>query len=197
MNNIIEMSYNGSEIRSIDIDGQIWWVLKDVCKILDLSTPAKVSKRLDEDEVNQIHTTDSLGRNQNVTIINESGLYSVILRSDKPEAKPFRRWITHEVLPEIRRTGSYNIPERKSECKTWYGVPVLTVSDIAECLGVCRDTARKRVFRCMRNGLDFFILSGYSLQLFKFENRDVSVTSSQILLVRKEEFEKIMTIKTA
>lgn len=106
MNNIIEMSYNGSEIRSIDIDGQIWWVLKDVCKILDLSTPAKVSKRLDEDEVNQIHTTDSLGRNQNVTIINESGLYSVILRSDKPEAKPFRRWITHEVLPEIRRTGT-------------------------------------------------------------------------------------------
>lgn len=197
MNNMIEMSYNGSEIRSIDIDGQIWWVLKDVCKILDLSTPAKVSKRLDEDEVNQIHTTDSLGRNQNVTIINESGLYSVILRSDKPEAKPFRRWITHEVLPEIRRTGSYNIPERKYECKTWYGVPVLTVSDIAERLGVCRDTARKRVFRCMRNGLDFFILSGYSLQLFKFENRDVSVTSSQILLVRKEEFEKIMTIKTA
>ena len=143
MNNMIEMSYNGSEIRSIDIDGQIWWVLKDVCKILDLSTPAKVSKRLDEDEVNQIHTTDSLGRNQNVTIINESGLYSVILRSDKPEAKPFRRWITHEVLPEIRRTGSYNIPERKSECKTWYGVSVLTVSDIAERLGVCRDTARK------------------------------------------------------
>ena len=196
MNNIIEMSYNGSEIRSIDIDGQIWWVLKDVCKILDLSTPAKVSERLDEDEkgMTSIHTR---GGSQNVTIINESGLYSVILRSDKPEAKPFRRWITHEVLPEIRRTRSYNIPERKSECKTWYGVPVLTVSDIAERLGVCRDTARKRVFRCMRNGLDFFILSGYSLQLFKFENRDVSVTSSQILLVRKEEFEKIMTIKTA
>lgn len=193
MNNIIEMSYNGSEIRSIDIDGQIWWVLKDVCKILELSNPSKVASRLDEDE----RSNFELGRQGKTIVINESGLYSVILRSDKPEAKPFRRWITHEVLPEIRRTGSYNIPERKSECKTWYGVPVLTVSDIAERLGVCRDTARKRVFRCMRNGLDFFILSGYSLQLFKFENRDVSVTSSQILLVRKEEFEKIMTIKTA
>lgn len=193
MNNIIEMSYNGSEIRSIDIDGQIWWVLKDVCRILDLSNPSKVASRLDEDE----RSNFELGRQGKTIVINESGLYSVILRSDKPEAKPFRRWITHEVLPEIRRTGSYNIPERKSECKTWYGVPVLTVSDIAERLGVCRDTARKRVFKCMRNGLDFFILSGYSLQLFKFENRDVSVTSSQILLVRKEEFEKIMTIKTA
>lgn len=193
MNNVIEMSYNGSEIRSIDIDGQIWWVLKDVCKILELSNPSKVASRLDEDE----RSNFELGRQGKTIVINESGLYSVILRSDKPEAKPFRRWITHEVLPEIRRTGSYNIPERKSECKTWYGVPVLTVSDIAERLGVCRDTARKRVFRCMRNGLDFFILSGYSLQLFKFENRDVSVTSSQILLVRKEEFEKIMTIKTA
>lgn len=193
MNNIIEMSYNGSEIRSIDIDGQIWWVLKDVCKILELSNPSKVASRLDEDE----RSNFELGRQGKTIVINESGLYSVILRSDKPEAKPFRRWITHEVLPEIRRTGSYNIPERKSECKTWYGVPILTVSDIAERLGVCRDTARKRVFKCMRNGLDFFILSGYSLQLFKFENRDVSVTSSQILLVRKEEFEKIMTIKTA
>lgn len=193
MNNIIEMSYNGSEIRSIDIDGQIWWVLKDVCRILDLSNPSKVASRLDEDE----RSNFELGRQGKTIVINESGLYSVILRSDKPEAKPFRRWITHEVLPEIRRTGSYNIPERKSECKTWYGVPILTVSDIAERLGVCRDTARKRVFKCMRNGLDFFILSGYSLQLFKFENRDVSVTSSQILLVRKEEFEKIMTIKTA
>ena len=193
MNNIIEMNYNGSEIRSIDIDGQIWWVLKDVCKILELSNPSKVASRLDEDE----RSNFELGRQGKTIVINESGLYSVILRSDKPEAKPFRRWITHEVLPEIRRTGSYNIPERKSECKTWYGVPVLTVSDIAERLGVCRDTARKRVFKCMRNGLDFFILSGYSLQLFKFENRDVSVTSSQILLVRKEEFEKIMTIKTA
>lgn len=105
MNNIIEMSYNGSEIRSIDIDGQIWWVLKDVCKILELSNPSKVASRLDEDE----RSNFELGRQGKTIVINESGLYSVILRSDKPEAKPFRRWITHEVLPEIRRTGSYRL----------------------------------------------------------------------------------------
>lgn len=130
MNNLIEMNYNGNEIRTIDDNGQVWWVLSDVCKVLGLSTPSKVSDRLDDDEkgMTLIHT---LGGKQNVTVVNESGLYSVILRSDKPEAKPFRRWITHEVLPELRRTGSYSLV-KKERVKTWYGVPVLTVADIAE-----------------------------------------------------------------
>lgn len=181
------MSYNGNEIRTIDDNGQVWWVLIDVCKALELSTPSKVVKRLDEDEVNQIHIIDSMGRNQKTIVINESGLYSVILRSDKPEAKPFRRWITHEVLPKIRRTGSYSLIEPR-KTKTWYGVSVLTIKDVAERMGTSRDTARKRIFSNLRNGLDFFILSGYSLQLFKFENYDISVMATRLLLVREKEF---------
>ena len=95
------------KVRVLEIDGQSWWVLRDVCTGLGLNSPHKVAERLDEDERNQIPLTDSLGRRQQTTIINESGLYGVILRSDKPKAKSFRRWITSEVLPSIRRNGAY------------------------------------------------------------------------------------------
>lgn len=107
MNELKVFNYQDNEVRTAEVDGEPWFVLKDVCTVLNLSTPARVAERLDKDEVSQTHITDSLGRQQDTTIINESGLYSVILRSDKPEAKPFRKWVTSEVLPTIRKTGRY------------------------------------------------------------------------------------------
>lgn len=107
MNELQIFKYQSNEVRTIKKEGEPWFVLKDVCGVLDLGSPHKVSERLDEDERNQIPVTDSMGRQQETTIINESGLYNVILRSDKPEAKPFRKWVTSEVLPSIRRTGGY------------------------------------------------------------------------------------------
>jgi prophage antirepressor-like protein len=74
---------------------------------LGLNSPHKVAERLDEDERNQIPVIDNIGRSQQTTVISESGIYAVILRSDKPKAKAFRRWITSEVLPSIRRHGAY------------------------------------------------------------------------------------------
>ena len=103
MSNIRIFNYNSVEVRTIQNDGEPWFVLRDVCNVLGLGTPARVAERLDPDEVSQTHITDSMGRQQETTIINESGLYNVILRSDKPEAKPFRKWVTSEVLPTIRR----------------------------------------------------------------------------------------------
>ncbi len=107
MNELTVWNYENIEIRTIEKNGETWWVLADVCKILELTTPARVAERLEEDEKG-VSLTHTPGGVQNMVIINESGLYSVILRSDKPQAKPFRRWVTHEVLPEIRRTGNYN-----------------------------------------------------------------------------------------
>lgn len=78
--------------------------MKDVCDVLELSNSRIVADRIDEDE----RSNFELGRQGKGIIINESGLYSVILRSDKPQAKPFKRWVTHEVLPSIRQTGSYS-----------------------------------------------------------------------------------------
>ena len=111
MSNIQVFNYNSVEVRTIQNDGEPWFVLRDVCNVLGLGTPARVAERLDPDEVSQTHITDSMGRQQETTIINESGLYNVILRSDKPEAKPFRKWVTSEVLPTIRRHGLYATPD--------------------------------------------------------------------------------------
>lgn len=72
-----------------------------------------VAQRLDEDEVSLADLIDALGRTQKTTIINEPGLYAVILRSDKPEAKAFKRWVTHDVLPTIRRTGTYGVSQKQ------------------------------------------------------------------------------------
>lgn len=107
MNNIQIFKYENNDVRTVEMNGEPWFVLKDVCGVLGLSTPARVAERLDGDEVSQTHFTDSIGRKQETTVINESGLYSVILRSDKPEAKPFRKWVTSEVLPSIRKNGGY------------------------------------------------------------------------------------------
>lgn len=111
MNEMQVFNYKSSQVRTVEINNEPWFVLKDVCAVLDLGSAHKVSERLDEDERNHIPLTDSLGRKQETTIINESGLYNVILRSDKPEAKPFRKWVTSEVLPSIRKTGSYALPK--------------------------------------------------------------------------------------
>ena len=111
MNELKLLQYEGSEIRTLQKDNETCWVLKDVCKVLGVTSPNKVVSRLDEDEVTLIPLTDRLGRKQKTTIITESGLYNVILRSDKPVAKKFRRWVTHEVLPSIRRQGFYSHEE--------------------------------------------------------------------------------------
>lgn len=96
-------TYNGIKVRTVQKDGDPWWVLKDVCEVLGLKNPTMIADRLDEDE----RAKFDLGRQGETNIINESGLYNVILRSDKPEAKPFRKWVTSEVLPAIRKTGGY------------------------------------------------------------------------------------------
>lgn len=92
------------KVRTVVRDGEPWFVAADVCRALEIDRSQ--SRRLDEDEkgVYSIHTP---GGAQDVTIVNEPGLYSLVLRSRKPEAKAFKRWITHEVIPSIRKTGGY------------------------------------------------------------------------------------------
>jgi len=108
MNDLTIFKFEEKEVRTVEVNGEIWFVLKDVCNVLNLSNPTIVASRLEEDEVSKF----DLGRSNitgggEINIINESGLYNVILRSDKPEAKKFKRWVTHEVLPSIRKTGGY------------------------------------------------------------------------------------------
>lgn len=94
------------KIRTLTIDGEPWFVAADVCRALEIGNPSMAVERLDDDEKG-ISTIDTLGGKQRMTIINEPGLYSLVLSSRKPEAKAFRRWITHEVIPTIRKYGGY------------------------------------------------------------------------------------------
>jgi len=107
MTDIQIFNYQNNEVRTVEMIGEPWFVLKDVCEVLGITNPTAVADRLDEDE----RAKFDLGRQGASWVINESGLYNVILRSDKPEAKPFRKWVTSEVLPSIRKHGAYMTPE--------------------------------------------------------------------------------------
>lgn len=99
------------EVRAVLIDGEPWFVAVDVCKALDVGNSRQALTRLDDDEKGVI-STDTLGGKQEMSIINEPGLYSLVLGSRKPQAKAFKRWITHEVIPSIRKHGAYITPEK-------------------------------------------------------------------------------------
>lgn len=100
--------YNSMQVRMVEKNGEPWFVLKDVCEVLDLRNATMIANRLENDEVTKLN----LGGRVGITnVINEPGLYKVILRSDKPEAKPFSKWVTRDVLPSIRKHGMYATDE--------------------------------------------------------------------------------------
>lgn len=100
-------------IRVQVINGETWFVAKDVCDNLGINKHRDALTRLDDDERGSV-LLDTLGGSQRVSVVNESGLYSLVFQSRKPGAKKFRKWVTMEVLPSIRKTGSYSV---KSTCK--------------------------------------------------------------------------------
>ncbi|NDC36314.1 MAG: hypothetical protein EBZ51_13305 [Synechococcaceae bacterium WB9_2_112] len=103
-------AYQGHQVRvTTDEHGVTWFVAADVCDALDLGNTWMALDRLDDDEKG-VSSIPTPGGQQSMTTVNEPGLYSLILGSRKPEAKAFKRWVTHEVLPAIRRTGSYGVP---------------------------------------------------------------------------------------
>ena len=110
MNKLQVFNYQSKEVRVVQKDGKEWWIAKDVCDILDITNVTQAVGKLDDDERSMFN----IGRQGEANIINEPGLYKLILRSDKQEAKPFMRWITHEVLPSIRKTGSYSTSSLQS-----------------------------------------------------------------------------------
>jgi prophage antirepressor-like protein len=98
--------FSGNEVKTIVINNQPWFVAKDVSDILGFRDPYTATRGLDDDE-KLLHTLCVSGQKRETTVVNESGLYSLILKSNKPEAKQFKKWITHDVLPTIRKTGGF------------------------------------------------------------------------------------------
>lgn len=109
MNNEIQrFDFKGESLRALtNMAGEPWFVLKDCMSILDLGNPTETVKMFDDDEFSTTEVIDSIGRRQQAYIISEPGMYRLVMRSRKPEAKEFQRWVTHEVLPSIRKHGAY------------------------------------------------------------------------------------------
>ena len=115
--NAVEV-FNNEEfgsVRTTMINGEPWFVAVDVCKALEIKNSRDAMTRLDDDE-KDVALTDTLGGVQTSTVVNESGLYALVLGSRKPEAKAFKRWITHDVIPSIRKHGAYITPQKLYEC---------------------------------------------------------------------------------
>lgn len=110
--------FEQQRVRSIIENGEPLFVAADVCAVLELSNVSQALSRLDEDERRDIILNDVTGRKQSTAAVNESGLYSLILSSRKPEAKAFKKWVTAEVLPSIRRTGTYTLQKEPSATAT-------------------------------------------------------------------------------
>lgn len=116
---MLQQMFQGIEVRAVEREGEFWFIATDVARALEIGNSRQAVARLDEDEKGVI-STDTLGGAQEVAIVSESGLYSLILGSRKAEAKVFKRWVTHDLLPTLRRTGFYSLRE-----------PVITATGIA------------------------------------------------------------------
>jgi len=112
-----EFKFDESLVRAIVKEGEPWFVAKDVCDILDIGDPSKTVDRLDEDEIGTTSIRTTSGPREMLTV-NESGVYSLVFTSRKPEAKRFRKWVTRTVLPEIRKTGATRDPVATSASRT-------------------------------------------------------------------------------
>ncbi|PID59334.1 hypothetical protein CSB45_00945 [candidate division KSB3 bacterium] len=105
-NAVVPFQFNDQQVRTVVRDGAPWFVAKDVCGVLEINNSRKAVSGLDDDEKG-VTKSDTPGGEQELSVLSESGLYTLIVRSNKPQAKPFRRWVTHEVLPSIRKNGFY------------------------------------------------------------------------------------------
>lgn len=99
--------FNGNEVRTVLIDGEPWFVAQDVCKVLEIANSRDATQDLESDEKSVV-TTDTSSQNRDMTIVSESGLYEIVFKSRKPQAKAFRKWLRKEVIPSIRKTGKYD-----------------------------------------------------------------------------------------
>ena len=144
---IASFSFKNIQVRTVDRDGQIWFVASDIARALGYRDAAVLTRWLDDDEKGT-HNVQTLGGKQQITILSESGLYHALLKSRKPEARPFRKWVTAEVLPAIRKQGFYGqVPAMEK--------PAIAPTDIKETCQPLGIIIRKhsKVWMILDNGL--------------------------------------------
>lgn len=142
MSELIPFQYGSSAVRTIIIGDEPWFVLADLCKVLEIRNARDVAARLADDQKG-VAPIDTPGGLQKLTIVNESGMYEVVIRSDKPDAVNFRRWLTGTVLPEIRKTGSFGAPLALTDEEIVHQALQITVRKVKELESKIADDAPK------------------------------------------------------
>lgn len=204
-------------IRTVVKDSEPWFVAKDVCEVLGLTNPSEALKSLDSDEKSTLRNSEGRAGAgaQCFNIINESGLYALVIRSNKPNARKFRKWITSEVLPAIRKTGRYDIrreAEKQPESPLpatrtpsfvpeahYYGVPVISLQKLAELIG----TRPGNIHNALQTGRMGELVNGVDLFRVKSRRelyaagipRDFHPWANNIDLFSRSGFEKIIKFR--
>lgn len=174
--NIVPFTYEQDEVRVLtDENGDPWWVVTDLCTILGHSDPHKAIEGLDDDEKGR-RKVPTLGGIQELSVVTESGLFTLILRSNKPKAKPFRKWVTSEVLPTIRKTGSYSVgkpPQKLSE-------PFADMVQLAEIFGFKGNQAKLYANKGFKNYYGVDPMALMELTGFVSEDKSVDLNPTEI-----------------
>lgn len=195
------------EIRTVYQNNEILFVATDVCKALEIKNSRDALKRLAGDEKGVV-LTDTLGGKQKLSVVNEAGLYNLVLASRKPEAKAFKRWITHDVIPSIRKTGKYEVKVVKKsvektvpvgltdyKLKHYRGIAVVTKRDLAQVLNM--DLAALQYYirkiNLLDKDVDYFIINGK--ELFDFKNKyGLSRLCTSLTLITESGARKIYNV---
>jgi len=111
---IKRFNFNGNQVRTVMIKNEPWFVAKDVCDVLEIANSRDATSKLDDDDRHVVKTDTSTGPKES-TVISESGLYCLIMRSNKPQARQFQKWVTREVLPTLRKTGVYVVGQEQTD----------------------------------------------------------------------------------
>ena len=132
MSEMLDFSYNGSPVRTVVLSGEPWFVVHDLCVVFGMKSNGAhdLVKRLNTDWYDSIVLIDKIGGRKKFLVVNESGLYNIILRSDKPIAKPFQDWVTNDVLPTIRKTGKFELIKSASLSIGDLAAELLRINDL-------------------------------------------------------------------
>ena len=167
---LIPFEYGGQQVRVIDRDGEPWFVLADLCRVLELPNASMVARRIDP-EMKGVSQIDTHGGPQQMAVVSEPGMYEVVIRSDKPEATAFRRWITSEVLPSIRKTGSFATPESREQ--------LLARAVIEAQAAIAEQTETIRMLTPKANYVDVFVADG-DLRLLRNVAKSIGVGEERL-----------------
>ena len=167
---LIPFEYGGQQVRVINRDGEPWFVLTDLCRVLELPNASMVARRIDP-EMKGVSQIDTHGGPQQMAVVSEPGMYEVVIRSDKPEATAFRRWITSEVLPSIRKTGSFAIPESREQ--------LLARAVIEAQAAIAEQTETIRMLTPKANYVDVFVADG-DLRLLRNVAKSIGVGEERL-----------------